>query len=315
MQTQLRKHNPSYAYQAYYLAVNIAVLNRLRRSKGLNEFAFRPHCGESGDVMHLAAAYLVGCPSVAHGIQLGKSPPLQYLYLLDQVGCAVSPISNNFLFSKLGENPFHNLFKRGLNVSLSTDDPLLFHMSADPLLEEYSMARHFWNLSVVDMCEIALNSVRQCGFTDEEKAQWVGKGHGRYPLHADGNDVTKTNVPPTRAQFRSQLLSNELKYVTKAGGELHGEEGPQGAADAAGGAAAKKMDAQEPTKGVRRRGRRASVELERLKSTHTIDEHIEATETAHSAHGISRFTAPGGSSLPTYQRRHVRIDPLRTKMF
>ena len=116
--------------------------------------------------------------------------------------------------------------------------------------------------------------------------------------------MTKTNVPPTRAQFRSQLLSNELKYVTKAGGELHGEEEPQGATDAAGGAAAKKTDAQEPTKGVGRRGRRASVELERLKSTHTIDEHIEATETGHSAHGISRFTAPHAHKHHTGDMEH-----------
>ena len=76
-------------------------------------------------------------PQVSHGIQLSFSPPLQYLYYLDQVGCAVSPISNNFLFKKLSDNPFYDLFRRGLNVSLSTDDPMLFHMSSDPLLEEY----------------------------------------------------------------------------------------------------------------------------------------------------------------------------------
>ena len=35
------------------------------------------------------------------------------------------------------EQPFYDLFRRGLNVSLSTDDPMLFHMSSDPLLEEY----------------------------------------------------------------------------------------------------------------------------------------------------------------------------------
>ncbi len=29
---------------------------------------------------------------------------------------------------------------RGLNVSLSTDDPLIFHMTNEPLIEEYSIA-------------------------------------------------------------------------------------------------------------------------------------------------------------------------------
>ena len=68
-----RAHNPGYAYQMYYMAANIAVLNKLRRSKGLNEFVLRPHCGESGDINHLAATYLVGCPSVSHGIQVYTS--------------------------------------------------------------------------------------------------------------------------------------------------------------------------------------------------------------------------------------------------
>jgi adenosine deaminase len=52
-----------------------------------------------------------------------------------QIGLSVSPLSNNFLFRKLNQNPFPNFFKRGLNVTLSTDDPLLFHMSDDALLE------------------------------------------------------------------------------------------------------------------------------------------------------------------------------------
>jgi AMP deaminase len=52
---------------------------------------------------------------------------------------SISPLSNNFLFRKIGTNPFPKLFKRGLNVTLSTDDPLLFHMSDDALLEGKSV--------------------------------------------------------------------------------------------------------------------------------------------------------------------------------
>ena len=67
--------------------------------------------------------------------------PLQYLYFLDQIGLSIAPLSNNFLFRKMKDNPFSKFFRRGMNVALSTDDPLLFHMSDDPLLEEYSVAR------------------------------------------------------------------------------------------------------------------------------------------------------------------------------
>lgn len=61
-------------------------------------------------------------------------------YYLDQIGIAMSPLSNNALFLTYERNPFLNFFQRGLNVSLSTDDPLQFHFTKEPLIEEYSVA-------------------------------------------------------------------------------------------------------------------------------------------------------------------------------
>lgn len=98
-----------------------------------------------------------------------KSPVLQYLYYLAQVkkeeltsydsgmwnvltvlnfcyffvhqiGLAMSPLSNNSLFLDYHRNPFPIFFLRGLNVSLSTDDPLQIHLTKEPLVEEYSIA-------------------------------------------------------------------------------------------------------------------------------------------------------------------------------
>jgi AMP deaminase len=57
-----------------------------------------------------------------------------------QIGMAMSPLSNNSLFKELHENPFPKFFSRGLNVSLSTDDPLQFHLLKEPLVQEYSNA-------------------------------------------------------------------------------------------------------------------------------------------------------------------------------
>jgi adenosine deaminase len=65
---------------------------------------------------------------------------LQLLYYLSQVGIAMSPLSNNKLFLDYHRNPFVKYFSQGLNVSLSTDDPLMLHYTKDPLVEEYSVA-------------------------------------------------------------------------------------------------------------------------------------------------------------------------------
>eukprot|EP01082_Thalassiosira_pseudonana_P013983 g12223.t1.1.5e17418b g12223 g12223.t1 contig6:1483394-1485518(+) len=208
--TWKQEDNPAYCWQLYYLWANIEILNRVRASKGLNQLAFRPHAGETGDSMHLAATYML-CRSINHGINLDKQVSLQYLYYLDQVGMSISPLSNNFLFRKIAQSPFPKMFKRGLNVTLSTDDPLLFHMSDDALLEEYSVARASFDLSMTDISEIARNSVLQSGFEAFLKEEWLGKNFRKGVTHCDEN---KTHVPLIRAKFRAEHLALEHLMVT-----------------------------------------------------------------------------------------------------
>lgn len=78
----------------------------------------------------------------------------------------MSPLSNNSLFLEYPRNPLKDFLARGLHVSLSTDDPLQFHFTKEPLMEEYSIAAQVWKLSFTDMCELARNSVLISGFPD-----------------------------------------------------------------------------------------------------------------------------------------------------
>jgi len=201
--------NPSYWWQLYFVWANLEVLNKLRAERGLNTFALRPHAGETGDPMHLASTYML-CPSINHGLLLDMQVSLQYLYYLDQVGLSISPLSNNFLFRKIGDNPFPKFFRRGMNVTISTDDPLLFHMSDDALLEEYSVARASFDLSMTDIMEIARNSVLQSGFEDSFKEKWLGKDYKKGLTFCD--EVT-TNVPLIRSKFRAEHLALEHMIV------------------------------------------------------------------------------------------------------
>ena len=68
----------------YFLWANLEVLNQIRKAKGLNTIAFRPHAGETGNPMHLGASYML-CQSINHGVNLDMQVSLQYLYYLDQV--------------------------------------------------------------------------------------------------------------------------------------------------------------------------------------------------------------------------------------
>ncbi|THC91067.1 hypothetical protein EYZ11_009474 [Aspergillus tanneri] len=98
----------------------------------------------------------------------------------------MSPLSNNALFLTYDKNPCANFFRRGLNVSLSTDDPLQFAFTKEPLIEEYSVAAQIYKFSAVDMCELAKHSVEQ------------------------RNNVAKSNVPDIREEFRHETLLGEL---------------------------------------------------------------------------------------------------------
>jgi AMP deaminase len=200
------KQNPPYGYWIYFLFANMTSLNALRRRRGFNLLHLRPHCGEAGDTDHLAAALLC-CHSISHGITLRKVPIFQYIFYLDQIGIAMSPLSNNALFLTYDRNPFVGYFRKGLNVSLSTDDPLQFAFTKEPLIEEYSVAAQIYKFSSVDMCELAKHSVDQSGFELSLKQRWLGRYC--YLPGVLGNDVSKCNVPDIRESFRHETLKAE----------------------------------------------------------------------------------------------------------
>ena len=112
----------------------------------------------------------------------------------------MSPLSNNSLFLNYPRSPFPDYLAGGLNVSLSTDDPLQFHFTKEPLMEEYSIAAQIFKLSSCDLCEIARNSVLQSGFPHHAKQHWLGPGYNK--VGVSGNDVKRTNIPNIRVAYR-----------------------------------------------------------------------------------------------------------------
>ncbi|GAM84200.1 hypothetical protein ANO11243_021930 [Dothideomycetidae sp. 11243] len=217
------RDNPPYSYWIYYLFANMCSLNVWRKQRGFNTFVLRPHCGEAGDTDHLGAATLC-CHSISHGLLLRKVPFLQYIFYMEQIGVAMSPLSNNALFLAYERNPFLQYFKRGLNVSLSTDDPLQFAFTKEPLIEEYAVAAQIYKLNAIDMCELAKKSVMQSGFEQEMKRRWLGK-HWMLP-GVKGNDVARCNVPNIREAFRHETLVMERAMVERYTFAANGEQRP-----------------------------------------------------------------------------------------
>uniref|UniRef100_A0A8C5GW54 AMP deaminase n=1 Tax=Gouania willdenowi TaxID=441366 RepID=A0A8C5GW54_GOUWI len=208
-----RDDNPPYSYYLFYMYANIMVLNNLRVECGLSTFQFRPHCGEAGSITHLVSAFLTA-DNISHGLNLKKSPVLQYLYYLAQVPIAMSPLSNNSLFLEYSKNPLREFLQKGLCVSLSTDDPMQFHYTKEPLMEEYAIAAQLWKLSTCDVCEIARNSVLQSGLSHQEKKYFLGENYLKDG--PEGNNIHRTNVAQIRMAYRHETLWNELSFIVDA---------------------------------------------------------------------------------------------------
>uniref|UniRef100_A0A8C7IXI8 AMP deaminase n=1 Tax=Oncorhynchus kisutch TaxID=8019 RepID=A0A8C7IXI8_ONCKI len=205
--------NPPYSYYLFHMYANIMVLNNLRKERGLSTFQFRPHCGEAGSITHLVSAFLTA-DNISHGLNLKKSPVLQYLYYLAQVPIAMSPLSNNSLFLEYSKNPLREFLHKGLCVSLSTDDPMQFHYTKEALMEEYAIAAQLWKLSTCDVCEIARNSVLQSGLSHQEKKHFIGANYLKDG--PEGNDIRRTNVAQIRMAYRQETLCNELSFLVDA---------------------------------------------------------------------------------------------------
>ncbi|CAD8192226.1 unnamed protein product [Paramecium octaurelia] len=202
--------NPHYAYWIYYIYANLSSLNQLRQQRGLNTLDLRPHCGLNGNIDHLACAYLLA-KGINHGIILEQSPVLKYLYYLKQIGISMSPIANNKLTCKYADSPFNSYFRQGLNVCLSTDDPLMLHITDQPLLEEYAIAQQIFDLYNVDMAELARNSVRCSSFESIIKEFYVGTHYEK--MYKTTNNPERNNVPQSRFLFRQETLKEEYQYL------------------------------------------------------------------------------------------------------
>ncbi|XP_066439639.1 AMP deaminase 3 isoform X2 [Eleutherodactylus coqui] len=209
----LHEQNPPYSYYLYYMYANIMLLNNLRKERGMSTFLFRPHCGEAGSITHLVSAFITA-DNISHGLNLKKSPVLQYLYYLAQIPIAMSPLSNNSLFLEYSKNPLREFLHKGLVVSLSTDDPMQFHYTKEALMEEYAIAAQVWKLSTCDLCEIARNSVLQSGLSDKEKKHFLGCNYLKEG--PEGNDISRTNVAQIRMAYRYETLCNELSFLADA---------------------------------------------------------------------------------------------------
>ncbi len=131
------------------------------------------HAGEIGEPKQIwDAVKLLGAHRIGHGIQAARDPALMN-YLRDHAIALDVCLTSNQLtgaWAPISRNPFWLLHKRGVPVTLNTDDPGLFQTT---LVDEYLAAAKYFDLTFQDLSSIALQSVRSSFLPHREKMEMM----------------------------------------------------------------------------------------------------------------------------------------------
>lgn len=127
------------------------------------------HAGEIGGPEQVwDAVRLLGANRIAHGIQAARDGELM-LYLREHAICLDVCLTSNLLtgaWAPVSENPFRLLYKRGVPVTLNTDDPGLFRTA---LSKEILKAVDSFDLGQDDVRRIVLQGVHASFLDHSEK--------------------------------------------------------------------------------------------------------------------------------------------------
>lgn len=134
------------------------------------------HAGETHDraVKNLHDSVMLRSKRIGHGFQLQCFPYLQDICKKKDICIEVCPLSNMVLgYTKdLRTHPMKAMLARGVQASISSDDPGLFGYQGVTL--DYLYAFGAWELSIRDLKKFSLNGIKYACL-DEEKKQELYK--------------------------------------------------------------------------------------------------------------------------------------------
>ncbi|HSL97122.1 MAG TPA: adenosine deaminase [Candidatus Deferrimicrobiaceae bacterium] len=131
---------------------------------------FQVHAGEMGPPEGIVEALdVLHADRIGHGVQSIRDPELLERLIRDQVPLDVCPSSNVriSLFPTLEAHPVAEFWRRGVNMTISSDDPPFFHTT---LTDELRHVVRLAGLSRDDLAELQRRTVRAAFVTPEVKA-------------------------------------------------------------------------------------------------------------------------------------------------
>lgn len=140
------------------------------REQGLRVVA---HAGEEGPASYIRSALdVLGAERIDHGVRCTEDDELVARLAREKTPLTVCPLSNVALrvFPTLADHNLPELLRRGLNVSLHSDDPAYF---GGYLGENFQATAEALSLSPEDIVACAENSFRAAFLPDETRREHV----------------------------------------------------------------------------------------------------------------------------------------------
>ncbi len=136
---------------------------------------FQVHAGEMGPPESIVQALdLLGADRIGHGVQAIRAPGLLERLVRDQVPLDVCPSSNVgiSLFPSLEAHPLAEFWRRGVNMTISSDDPPFFHTT---LTDELRHVVRVCGLSRDGLAELQRSAMRASFATAATKAEVIAR--------------------------------------------------------------------------------------------------------------------------------------------
>jgi adenine deaminase len=142
------------------------------RSLGLHPFA---HAGEEGPAAYIHEALdLLKVERIDHGVRCEEDPALVERLARDHIALTVCPLSNLKLcvVRSLADHNFARLLRRGVAVTINSDDPAYF---GGYLADNYRATAAALDLTMAELVAVAENAVRASFLPATAKASLLGQ--------------------------------------------------------------------------------------------------------------------------------------------
>lgn len=131
------------------------------------------HCGETHDRNNTNAidALMLGSKRLGHGFQIWLHPKVMEQVQDRDICIEACPISNLLLgyCIDMRNHPARWMMTRGIQISISSDDPCFF--GYDGVTMDYVYSALSWELDIRDLKKISLNGIKYASCSEEKKTE------------------------------------------------------------------------------------------------------------------------------------------------